>query len=51
MADGAHGDHGHYAIETRGLNLWYGDFRALYDVDLEVKQGTYTPTRSSGAIF
>lgn len=39
MADG---DRGEYAIETRGLNLWYGDFQALYDVDLEVKQGIIT---------
>ncbi len=39
MADGDHGD---YAIETRGLNLWYGDFQALYDVDLEVKRGIIT---------
>ena len=39
MADG---DRGEYAIETRGLNLWYGDFQALYDVDLEVKRGIIT---------
>ncbi len=31
-----------YAIETRGLNLWYGDFQALYDVDLGVKRGIIT---------
>ncbi|MDE2981192.1 MAG: phosphate ABC transporter ATP-binding protein [Gemmatimonadota bacterium] len=42
MADGDYGDHGHHAIETRGLNLWYGDFQALYDVDLEVKRGIIT---------
>ncbi len=24
------------AIRTRGLNLWYGDFQALFDVDLDV---------------
>ena len=29
----ANGERGDYAIETRGLNLWYGDFQALYDVD------------------
>jgi phosphate transport system ATP-binding protein len=30
------------AIETRGLNLWYGDFQALYDVNLQVKRGMIT---------
>ena len=25
------------AIETRGVNLWYGLFQALYDVDLDIK--------------
>jgi phosphate transport system ATP-binding protein len=30
------------AIETRKLNLWYGDFQALYEVDLAVKQGIIT---------
>ena len=38
----AHGERGDYAIETRGLNLWYGDFQALYDVDLDVKRGIIT---------
>ena len=32
MADTDRGDH---AIETRGLNLWYGDFQALHEVDLD----------------
>ena len=36
------GDRGDYAIETRGLNLWYGNFQALFDVDLGVKQGIIT---------
>ena len=31
-----------YAIETRSLNLWYGDFQALFDVDLGVKRGIIT---------
>jgi len=31
-----------FAIETRGLNLWYGTFQALYDIDLQVKQGIIT---------
>ena len=30
------------AIHTRGLNLWYGTFQALFDVDLEIKQGIIT---------
>ena len=30
------------AIETRRLNLWYGTFHALFDVDLKVKQGIIT---------
>jgi phosphate transport system ATP-binding protein len=30
------------AIESRGLNLWYGDFQALIDVDLQVKHGLIT---------
>ena len=30
------------AIETRDLNLWYGDFQALYDVSLQIKQGIIT---------
>ena len=33
---------GDHAIETRGLNLWYGDFQALFDVDLGVKRGIIT---------
>ncbi len=31
-----------HAIETRKLNLFYGDFQALYDVDLLIKQGMIT---------
>jgi len=31
-----------YAIETEALNLWYGDFQALIDVNLEVKKGLIT---------
>ncbi len=30
------------AIETRKLNLWYGAFQALFDVDLEIRQGLIT---------
>jgi phosphate transport system ATP-binding protein len=31
-----------FAIETRGLNLWYGAFQALFDVDLDIKRGKIT---------
>lgn len=30
------------AISTRKLNLWYGTFQALFDVDLNIKQGLIT---------
>jgi phosphate transport system ATP-binding protein len=30
------------AIEVVGLNLWYGAFQALHDVDLEIKAGRIT---------
>ena len=30
------------AIETRGLNLWYGSFQALRDVSVQVKHGIIT---------
>jgi phosphate transport system ATP-binding protein len=30
------------AINTSVLNLWYGDFQALYDINLEIKQGLVT---------
>jgi phosphate transport system ATP-binding protein len=30
------------AIETRGLNLWYGAFQALRDVSVEIKPGIIT---------
>lgn len=30
------------AIRTRDLNLWYGLFQALYDVNLDIKQGIIT---------
>ena len=30
------------AIETRDLNLWYGDFQALFDVNLDIKRGLIT---------
>ena len=30
------------AISTRKLNLWYGVFQALFDIDLHIKQGMIT---------
>jgi phosphate transport system ATP-binding protein len=33
---------GPLAIETRGLNLWYGSFRALSDVSVGIKHGVIT---------
>lgn len=30
------------AISTSKLNLWYGTFQALFDVDLDIKQGIIT---------
>jgi phosphate transport system ATP-binding protein len=30
------------AIETEKLNLWYGTFQALFDIDLKIKQGIIT---------
>lgn len=31
-----------YAIHTRKLNLWYGTFQALFDVDLKIRKGMIT---------
>ncbi len=30
------------AIQTEALSLWYGDFQALFDVDLDIKRGIVT---------
>jgi ABC-type phosphate/phosphonate transport system ATPase subunit len=30
------------AIRTAALNLWYGDFQALFDVNLDIKKGRVT---------
>ena len=32
------------AINTQKLNLWYGTFQALFDIDLDIKQGIITST-------
>ena len=31
-----------YAIHTKALDLWYGTFQALFDVNLDIKQGIIT---------
>jgi len=31
-----------YAVKTRGLNLWYGTFQALFDINLDIKSGIIT---------
>jgi phosphate transport system ATP-binding protein len=31
-----------YAIQTRGLNLWYGSFQALKDVTVDIRHGLIT---------
>jgi phosphate transport system ATP-binding protein len=31
-----------YAIQTEKLNLWYGMFQALFDIDLDIRQGMIT---------
>jgi phosphate transport system ATP-binding protein len=31
-----------HAIRTRGLDLWYGTFQALFDVNLDIKSGIIT---------
>jgi len=30
------------SITTRGVDLWYGDFQALFDVSVDIKQGIIT---------
>ena len=42
MAEKAAEDAPRYAIETRKLNLWYGTFQALVDVDLRIIRGIVT---------
>ena len=37
-----HTPQGPLAISTDKLNLWYGTFQALFDVDLDIKQGIIT---------
>jgi ABC-type phosphate transport system ATPase subunit len=35
-------DAGPFAIETRGLNLWYGKFQALIDITVGIRHGLIT---------
>ena len=35
-------DAGEYAIHTNKLNLWYGNFQALFDIDLDIRKGMIT---------
>ena len=35
-------DNDRIAIETEAVNLWYGTFQALFDVDLKIRQGMVT---------
>jgi len=38
----ASAQNGAYAIHTSKLNLWYGTFQALFDVDLSIRDGIIT---------
>jgi len=42
MTDQADRQAAELAIRTRKLNLWYGTFQALFNVDLNIKQGIIT---------
>jgi len=42
MTDQATGLVPELAIRTQQLNLWYGTFQALFDIDLDIKQGIIT---------
>lgn len=35
-------ENGSYSIETENLNLWYGNFQALIDVSVKIKDGLIT---------
>ena len=35
-------DASRYAIATRDLSLWYGDFQALFDINLNIRHGMIT---------
>jgi phosphate transport system ATP-binding protein len=42
MTEQASGQDLALAINTKKLNLWYGTFQALFDIDLDIKQGIIT---------
>ena len=42
MTEIAPGQDRSMAIATRKLNLWYGTFQALFDIDLNIRQGIIT---------
>jgi len=42
MTDLATNPESSLAIRTQKLNLWYGTFQALFDIDLDIKQGIIT---------
>jgi phosphate transport system ATP-binding protein len=42
MTEIAPGQDRSMAISTRKLNLWYGTFQALFDIDLDIRQGIIT---------
>ena len=42
MTDRSSAQNAEFAISTEKLNLWYGTFQALFDVDLNVRQGLIT---------
>ncbi len=40
--EGRFGRATHLAINTNDLNLWYGSFQALFDINLHIKRGLIT---------
>jgi len=42
MNESVTGQDQNLAIQTEKLNLWYGTFQALFDIDLDIKQGIIT---------
>ena len=42
MIDTANSQDPGLAIQTKDLNLWYGTFQALFNIDLDIKQGIIT---------
>ncbi|MGN7610853.1 phosphate ABC transporter ATP-binding protein [Magnetococcales bacterium HHB-1] len=42
MATDSKDENSQYAIHTKAVNLWYGAFQALFDIDLDIKSGIIT---------